>query len=298
MKNIVLLIFILGIVVVVASSQEEDSLSSLFPVMEGWIQDGAPDTYTPATLYEYINGAAEVYLSYGFRELATVTYEKDQDRSLTIEVYRHNSLNNGFGIYSQEKPLKSTFLTVGAQGYYEPGMLNFFKDKYYVKVLSFGLGEEGSSILKSAAGQIAGKIPGETFLPKPLACFPDTGKVENSERYIARNFLGHSFLHSAFVAEYNMEGENIRPFILELDNDEETATMLKAYLELLEKNGIEYEKMKNEYRFQDPYFDKTKTMHLKRKNRYIWGLFTGDPSIAAFYLNAIEGRLKEYKLIQ
>lgn len=299
MKNMIFLILMCSCLVPWASAMEEKGqMSDLFPDMEGWTRDGRPEMYTPTTLFEYINGAAEVYLSYGFQELATLTYENTQDRSLTIDIYRHSHSNNGFGIYGQEKPLKSTFLSIGAEGYYEPGMLNFFKDRYYVKILSFGLGDEDSSFLKSVAGEIAEKISGEETLPVLSRVFPKKGKVENSERYIAQNFLGHSFLHSAFVAEYDVGGERMRPFVIEAADEEEAEAMLSAYLGLLEKNGIDFKREKGVYHFQDPYFDKTKTMSLKQTGNHIWGLFAGDPSAASSVLNAIENKLKEFKLIK
>jgi hypothetical protein len=299
MKSILFVIFVCGCMGTALSLQaEQGEMTDLFPEFEEWKPDGQPVTYTPATLFEYINGAAEVYLSYGFQELATLTYDNAQDRSVTIDIYRHNSPNNGFGIYSQEKPLKSTFLSIGAQGYYEPGMINFFKERYYVKILSFGLGDEDSSFLRWIAAQIAERIPGEQALPKPLLCFPEKGKVEHSERFVAENFLGHSFLHSAFLVDYVGEDESFRPFIIEGAKEEEAETMLKAYLELLEKNGIDHRVKKGVYRFQDPYFDQTKGMHLKQEGKYIWGLFAGDASAAASYLQEVENRLKGLELLE
>ena len=48
----------------------------------------APQSYLPETLFEYINGAAEIYLAYDFKELAVGNYESGKDEaSLSIEIY-------------------------------------------------------------------------------------------------------------------------------------------------------------------------------------------------------------------
>ena len=40
-----------------------DEKSLVFPEMDGWKQDGKPQVFSPKTLYEYINGAADLYLT-------------------------------------------------------------------------------------------------------------------------------------------------------------------------------------------------------------------------------------------
>jgi len=73
-----------------------------------------PKTYTPDTLYEYIDGAADVFLSFDFQKLASLTYENHSKSTITVDIYRHNSERNGFGIYSQEKPQQGNFLSPSA----------------------------------------------------------------------------------------------------------------------------------------------------------------------------------------
>lgn len=278
-------------------SSELPKMDKIFPDIEGLERDGKPQIFTAQNLFEYINGAAEVYLSYGFQELAVMNYDNDQEQSITIEIYRHSSSNNGFGIYSQEKPLESTFLSIGVQGYYEPGVLNFFKGDYYVKLLSFGLGDKDRSILVKIGEEVAEKLPGETDFPKTILCFPEKGKVKNSERYISKNFLGHSFLHSAFVADYELEKDKYRVFIIETADTSAAKEMINKYLKLLEKNEVSPSIEKGVYRFQDPYFSTKGIMNLKKSGRFIWGLFSKDRSLSKYYVDSIEKNLKENDLL-
>jgi hypothetical protein len=87
-----------------------------FPEMAGWKQSGEVQIYSPANLYDYINGGADLYLKYDFQELKVADYINDQKASVTIEVYRHKTPVHAFGIYSQERLGNANYLEVGAQG--------------------------------------------------------------------------------------------------------------------------------------------------------------------------------------
>jgi hypothetical protein len=275
----------------------ETDISTIFPTLEGWTQKGKPDVYTPDNLFEYINGAAEVFLSYDFQVLATITYENQKKNSFTVDVYRHNDDRNGFGIYSAEKPQKGNFIPIGAQGYYEKGILNFLKGTYYVKMSGYDLGDNDKQVLTTAAEAIAEVLKGTVGFPTAAKCFPGKGKLTNSERYINQNFLGHSFLHSAFTADYEKDGRKFQVFIIECENAGGVEKILQSYLDFIKKKGIKVEENQNLYRFQDPYYRSYGTMNLKKSKNYLWGLFCKSNSTAEFFIREIEKNLKKHKLI-
>jgi hypothetical protein len=270
-----------------------EGMIKLFPKLEGWSNKGKVDIYTPDNLYEYINGAADVFLSYDFVECGTLTFENKQKKSFTVDIYRHSNIKNGFGIYSQEKPQQGEFIDIGTQGYYEKGVLNFLKGSYYVKISGFDLGDQDKVLLTKAAKQIAANLKDADYFPKSVSSLPQKGKVEHSERYIAKNFLGHSFLHSSFVADYESNGEKFQVFIMETESKELTRKILEAYLNFLKKKQMTVEKFDNEsgYRFSDPYYRSSGKMNLKIQDRFIWGLFSKNQSLAEFYLKETEKNL-------
>ena len=271
----------------------------IFPEMSGWQKKGEPEMYSPDNLFEYINGAAEVYLSYDFQKLITLSYSNPKQQSFTIDIYQHSNSNNGFGIYSQEKPQEGDFLKIGTQGYYEQGILNFFKDRVYVKLSAFDLKEIDRPLLEKIARLIDRQLPGEPLLPKTVSCLPSRGKIENSERFILQNFLGHSFLHSAFVADYLIKDEKFQIFIIETTTSQKADTILERYLAFLKRKGIEHQQDNSgTYRFSDPYYRSSGTMNLKKNSRFIWGFFSNDIQKVRTYLEAIEQNLKIHQLIR
>jgi len=61
---------------------EASEHSKLFPEIKGWEISGEIKVYTPETLYDYINGAEELYLSYDFQELQVAEYLNEKNASI------------------------------------------------------------------------------------------------------------------------------------------------------------------------------------------------------------------------
>lgn len=297
-SSIILLILIASCSFASSSdSPAADDMSSLFPDLDDWTRDGSPEIYYADNLWEYINGAADVYLNYDFQKVVTLTYDGNPKKSLTIDIYEHDTPRNAFGIYSQEKPDEGNFLEIGTQGYYDKGILNFYFGNYYVKLMGFDLGDDEKQFLESTAEKLAGRLKGEAITPKAVECFPDKGKVPNSERYIAKDFLGRRTLHSAFVADYDVDNEKKRIFIIEAADEAEAGAMLKGYLGQVSEKGFEISREKGIYRFTDPYFESSGMMNIKARGKYIWGLFSDDEPLYVFYIEEIEKNLENSRLV-
>ena len=114
-----------------------------FPEIAGLKQSGEIQTFSPKTLYEYINGAADLYLACDFEELNVAEYANEKKASVIVEAYRHRTTRDAFGIYSQERLPDGNVLKIGAQGYIDKNILNFVHGNYYVKINSFNTGEGG-----------------------------------------------------------------------------------------------------------------------------------------------------------
>jgi hypothetical protein len=147
-----------------------------------------------------------------------------------VDIYRHADADSTFGMYSQERPGGGAFLTMGAQGYYETGILNFWKGDFYVKLAAFGLGPKDRETLLGVASTVARRLPGEARMPRLLAALPERGKVVASERFLRRNVLGYPFLDRAFTAQYLVEEKKITAFVLTAGLEARAAAVLQEYL--------------------------------------------------------------------
>lgn len=253
-----------------APLEEEDvsSLHFLLPDVVTWKIPEAPQDYFPETLFEYINGAAEIYLSYDFKELTVGQYEKgDSNASLIIEIYDMGNEKNSFGIYSAERFPDSQFISLGSQGYLEEETLNFIVGKYYVKLLCFDSGEESANFLKLFSQDVVKRVKDKGGLPPVLAFFPKQGLVGNSEKFILRNFMGYSFLHSGYMANYKLEDLEFDCFLIEGEDAEDAQNMLEQYLKRKGKQNVQ--KISAGYRIKDRYYH---NIYLARIENYLCGV--------------------------
>jgi len=202
-----------------------------FPEIKGWKQSGEIQTFIPKTLFEYINGAADLYLMYDFQELKVAEYLNEKKASVIIDIYRHKTPTHSFGIYSQERHPKANFINVGAQGYIEEEILNFMAGPYYVKITGYKIESGWREVLISFAKKVLENLGEKGTLPTLLNSFPRDGKVKNSEKFINKNFLGYAFLHSAFTADYELSGRKFKLFVIEGAGKDECKEMIQKYLQ-------------------------------------------------------------------
>lgn len=94
-----------------------------FPEIAGWKNTAEIQTFIPKTLYEHINGAADLYLACDFEELKVAEYGNEKKASVIVEAYRHRTEEDAFGIYSQERLPDGNFLSIGAKGYIDQHIL-------------------------------------------------------------------------------------------------------------------------------------------------------------------------------
>ncbi|MFZ4441165.1 MAG: DUF6599 family protein [Syntrophales bacterium] len=247
-----------------ASGGEEGTFP--FPKMAGWKQSEEAQIFSRVNLYDYINGGADLYLKYDFQELTVAEYQNDRKCSITIEVYRHKTPIHAFGIYSQERLNNANYMEVGAQGYSEKGVLNFLAGDCYVKMSSVDVGPEEREVLLAFARKVVENIGGKGSLPSILSAFPREGEKKNSEKFISREFLGYSFFHSAFTADYELSGKRFKLFLIEGKDQKDCQYMIQEYLK--HTGNLQSKVEEGRYQLKDPYHG---GMDFYWKGNYIWG---------------------------
>lgn len=270
------------------------ALRELIPEMPEWALSEDLAEYNPETLFEYIDGAAEIYLAYDFQTLLVAQFKKqDSEASLSIEVYDMGKDKNSFGIYSAERFPGNHFIPLGVQGYEEDGALNFFVGRYYVKLLCFDCESEPNMLLKNTAEKILKAAGDKGQFPRLLRAFPKEGLVSNSEKFILRNFLGYNFLHDGYTAEYTLDGMEFVCFVIEEKTRSEAQNTLKRYVE--EKRSQAVQEIPAGFRIEDPF---NHTIFLTEVDRWICGVMRlekTEETIGDKYLREL---VKNVKMIQ
>lgn len=302
MKEKKVLLVTLAIIAVFASSaillrgdkdaETQAELKSLLPHIAQWAQTEEAQNYYPENLFEYINGAAEIYLAYDFQELIVSQHQKDQsEMNVAVEIYNMGSGKNAFGIYSAERFSDNTFVDTGLQGYIEEGTLNFLVGQYYVKLLCFDCEGQSADVLKLFSQEIVNKVGGKGSLPLLVQKFPQEGLIPNTEKYILRNFMGYSFLRNGYQANYKKGDLEFDCFFIEGKNPEDAQEMVGKYLEAKGEDNV----VKNDfgYHIKDRYYH---NIYLARVGSTICGVIKikdGSEEVGKSYVKILIESLKK-----
>ncbi|HSW40005.1 MAG TPA: DUF6599 family protein [Acidobacteriota bacterium] len=206
------------------TSDKLDHLVKALPdEIDGFVKTTS-DRYDPDTLYEYINGAAELYISYSFREMRAVRYTAgDGNREIVIDIFDMGSSHDAFGVFSHGR--ESEDQRVGQGSEYFKGMLNFWKSRFYVAMLAFPAGPASEATLFKLANIISEGIADKGPLPPIVGILPQSGLINESVRYFHHYIWLNSF---SFVADKNiLDIDNTTPSVLaRYQRNGQSATLL------------------------------------------------------------------------
>ncbi len=276
----------------VLEDPSQQRLTSLLPEVDTWSQTEEPQTYFPENLFEYINGAAEIYLSYDFHELIVAQYQKKgTDKQLAVEIYDMGTATTSFGIYSAERYSDNVFVPIGVQGYIEEGSLNFLVGRYYIKMLCFECGDTSELTLKEFAQGVTRLVKNPGGFPDLLQVFPEKGRQANSEKFILHNVMGYGFLHHGFIVNYRLEDLDFDCFVLVGKDAADAQNMQDKFLEAKGENQVR--EIPQGFVIQDKYYH---NIYIVRVGHYLSGVMKikeGKEKIGEDYLAFLKQKLAD-----
>jgi len=159
-----------------------------------------PAFYSPDSLYQYIDGGADIFLLYDFQLLLHQNL-KNAQAELNVDIYDMGKPEDAFGIYAAERSTRYAFVPIGIEGYRSKGILNFLQDRYYVKLAGSGAGAD--ALLVPLARLLSQRIGGVRTFPALLRELPQAHRVQHSEQYMRKDPMGHAFLAPAYMIGYS-----------------------------------------------------------------------------------------------
>lgn len=169
----------------------------------GWKKRGKATSYDRTTIWQAINGAAPLFISYGFRSLREQTYRAKGKREVAAQVYDQATPLGAFGVFSRERPPKAA--KVGAVGAFASGgHCLAYKGRFYIKIVT-SVGVLTRAECATLVAQVAAPLQGADKLPPQLALLPVKGRVTGSLGYTRRAYLGTRRLRDCLHASYTRE---------------------------------------------------------------------------------------------
>jgi len=184
-----------------------------FPSIEGWTQAGEVRVYDADNLWEYINGAAELFVAYDVQTCETADLSSG-DVVVTLDLYDMGTPLNAFGIFSRERSGERVAVPEATDAMISPPYLAMLvKGTTYAKVnvLEGELTEEVGHALLEA---LALELPGEPAYPAEFGRLPTGGRIAGTEGYQRDGYLGLTELTQCLYAEYSRGEETWESFVM------------------------------------------------------------------------------------
>jgi len=227
-RLIILSVLILLFMGRVAFSREI-AVDSLIPkdIPEGWALMEGPQVYTKKTLFEHIDGQAELFFKYGFQKSAFAIYQnkKSPENQIELDIYDMGNVVQAFGIFSrfrnEDRPGG-----IGLDSYLDDRSVFFYKGKYFVMLYAT---ESNPPLLRQWSIIISSKIVDPSPPPKEIGYFPQNGLKPGSIQYFSEGLLGHQFLKRGFRGTYLGKEEDKVKAEAEAEDKDRTKTEVKEF---------------------------------------------------------------------
>jgi hypothetical protein len=178
-----------------------------------WTKAEEDQFYDSQTIFDYIDGAGEVYRAYHMQRCLSRRYVTPQGPALILDIFEMASSYDAFGVFTHDPD--GDALPVGQGGVYRSGWLGFWKDRFFISLYADEETDAAIKALRELAGKVASLIKKEGPKPPILTRLPKKGLKAGSVRY----FHDHPVLNR----HYFVSTENI------LHQGGQTEAVLSAY---------------------------------------------------------------------
>jgi hypothetical protein len=176
------------------------NLAKMIPdKFDGFKAVGNIESYNRQTIFDYIDGAGEVYLLYDFKDVAVKKLLGPDSTEITVEIFDMGSSNDAFGIFSHSR--QGNDIGIGGGSDFRDGFLCFWKNRYFVCAYSSKQAASFNDTIIALGKDIASRILRESDKPDILGILPEDGLIESSPIYFHKQT---SLNYHYFISEENI----------------------------------------------------------------------------------------------
>jgi hypothetical protein len=152
-----------------------------------WIPEDDSQIAVGDDLYMLINGGAQIYLEYGFRQAVYQSYTDRNGNRINLEIYEMTDSAAAYGIYTFKTNTRGEAADLDCEGWMSDYYLNFWKGSLVVTLIGLDTNEKIRSGLKTMARVIEKKIIGQSQRPHIMSYLPAEKLKPNGLTYIRGN---------------------------------------------------------------------------------------------------------------
>ena len=154
-----------------------------------WLSE-MDQVYDAETIFQYIDGAGEVYRSYNMKLVVSRRFHKDGRPDIVVDLFDMGASEDAFGVFTHD--LDGENAGIGQGSNYKAGLVSFWKDRYFGSVFAEEETKDTKDAVLELGRRIAAAIPKEGPKPKLLSYLPaeglDAGRVSYFHNYTVLNY--------------------------------------------------------------------------------------------------------------
>jgi hypothetical protein len=172
----------------------------------GWTLSGPAKRVEPKAIFDYMDGAGELYLGYRFKYLDVYEYLKPGQSDMLVELYWMESSDDAYGLLSGDwggeavdlAPARGRSDTSGVRALYGAGLLRIWSGDLYARVLVYQETDASKqAVLAMGKAIVTGRA--ETKTPQLIGAMPEAVGPQFSLKSNRTAYLrSHLVLNSAY----------------------------------------------------------------------------------------------------
>lgn len=148
-------------------------------------------------LFLYIDGGAEIYREYGFKQVVVQDYQDKKGRAITLEIFEMDGPESAYGMFTFKSTAKGRPYGIGQEARLEDYYLNFWKGPCLVTLTGFDSGRECVQGLLQIARAVNAKMPLKGNRPALMDILPKEWAAPSRLIYF-RGLLALNNIHVFF----------------------------------------------------------------------------------------------------
>jgi hypothetical protein len=146
-----------------------------------WKKDGDDQFFDSTTIFDYIDGAGEVYRAYRLRKCLARRYS-NQGSFLTLDVFDMGSSGDAYGVFTYDR--QGDPIGLGQDGLSGAGWLRFWKGRFFVSIIDETQTPDSAQIAGTLARMASGLIREDGRRPDLVLQLPNRGLQPETVRYL------------------------------------------------------------------------------------------------------------------
>jgi hypothetical protein len=237
-------VLVLALVPIGCAGNQVDPLGAAFATADaqpGWAPRTGAETYDAETIFDLVDGQADLFFAYNLEQVTAGSYESDDGALMYIEVWQLATQSDAYGLFSSS--ITGEPIDVGSDGDADEGRrISFWQDRFVAHVRA--LQQTDQAVITAFAQAISGALPSGGQAPAIVERLPQEGLVARSAIFFHReisiqnelwlggtNLLGLGSDTDGVLAQYEIGGTTARLLLVSYPHTGSAASAAAALVD-------------------------------------------------------------------